>query len=77
MNNGKTPIMSVNGGTHPFSNPPSNFPSDVRQNSGILSSPPPTSLFFEIIFREVSTAPLFCLVGLLNNFKENSFQIRS
>ncbi|CAG9534212.1 unnamed protein product [Cercopithifilaria johnstoni] len=42
MNNGRTPVMTMNGGTHLFPNPPNNFLNDIRQNSDILSNISPT-----------------------------------
>ncbi|KAK6110300.1 Sec23/Sec24 trunk domain family protein [Brugia pahangi] len=55
INNDKTQIMTMNGGAHLFSNPPSNFPSDVQQNSGILSNLPHTNS--QLISAKVSITP--------------------
>uniref|UniRef100_A0AAF5RT43 Sec23/Sec24 trunk domain-containing protein n=2 Tax=Wuchereria bancrofti TaxID=6293 RepID=A0AAF5RT43_WUCBA len=55
INSGKTQIMTANGGAHLFSNPPSNFPSDVQQNSGILSNLPHTNS--QLISSKVSATP--------------------
>ncbi|EFO19073.1 Sec23/Sec24 trunk domain-containing protein [Loa loa] len=50
MNNGKTPMMTVNGGTHLISNLPSNSPNDVRQHAPF--NPPHTNS--ELISAKIS-----------------------
>lgn len=49
MNNGKTSITSVNGGTHLFPNALGNFPNDAQRNNGNWSNPVPASLLIGVI----------------------------